>query len=90
MPSGRIDSIRGGIRATFESVPDVPVESFTIAMQGGKKGLLVNSRDICARTYRISAAFRAQNGKETTLTPKLQAACKGKARRARKGVRGGR
>lgn len=72
---GRIDSIKGGIRASFESVPDVPVESFTIAMQGGKKGLLVNSRNICASTYRINAEFNAQNGKEITLRPKLQAKC---------------
>jgi uncharacterized repeat protein (TIGR01451 family) len=86
---GRIDSIRGGIRASFESVPDVPVESFTITMQGGKKGLLVNSRDICARTYRINAAFKGQNGKETTIRPKLKAKCgkASKAKRAKKAKR---
>ena len=67
---GRIDSIKGGIRANFESIPDVPVESFTISMQGGKKGLLVNSRNICAHTYRINAEFSAQNGKEATLRPR--------------------
>jgi hypothetical protein len=83
---GRIDSVKGGIRANFESIPDVPVESFTITMQGGKKGLLVNSRDICARTYRIKAEFDAQSGKETTIRPKLQAKCgkKRKAKRAKK------
>ncbi len=73
---GRIDSIRGGIRASFESIPDAPVESFVINMQGGKKGLLVNSRDICAKTYRLNAEFDGQNGKEITLRPKLQAKCK--------------
>jgi hypothetical protein len=88
--SGRIDSIGGGIRASFESVPDVPVESFTISMQGGKKGLLVNSRNICARTYRMSAEFVAQNGKETTLRPKLRANCSKAKRKAarRAGARG--
>jgi hypothetical protein len=55
--------------------PDAPVESFTISMQGGKKGLLVNSRNICARTYRNNAEFDGQNGKEATLRPKLQAKC---------------
>jgi len=84
---GRIDSIKGGIRANFESVPDAPVDRFTITMQGGKKGLLVNSRDICAHTYKINAEFKGQNGKEATLIPKLQAACKGKAKRARRGAR---
>jgi hypothetical protein len=80
---GRIDSIRGGIRANFESIPDAPVDTFTISMQGGKKGLLVNSRDICAHAYRIEADFSAQSGKEATLTPKLQAKC-GKAGRKAK------
>lgn len=87
---GHIDSIRGGIRASFESIPDAPVDTFTIAMQGGKKGLLVNSRNTCARDYRVEAEFRAQNGKEVGLRPKLKAACK-KARKAKRGsARGGR
>ena len=44
---GRIDSVKGGIRNTFDSVPDAPVTKFVLEMQGGKKGLLVNSRNIC-------------------------------------------
>jgi hypothetical protein len=80
---GRIDSIGGGIRANFESVPDAPVKSFTITMQGGKKGLLINSRDICADTYRVSAAFRAQNGRTIDLQPKLAAACGGRKAKRR-------
>ena len=40
---GHIDSVKGGrIRNTFEAVPDAPVTKFTLEMQGGKKGLLVN------------------------------------------------
>ena len=87
---GRVDSIKGGIRASFEQIPDAPVEQFTITMQGGKKGLLVNSRNICANDYRLNAEFKGQNGKEATLTPKLQAACKGKSKRAHKSARGAR
>ena len=73
---GRVDSIKGGIRASFESIPDAPVEEFVITMQGGKKGLLVNSRNICAHDYRLNAEFSGQNGKEVTLTPKMAAGCK--------------
>jgi len=82
---GRIDSVKGGgIRANFEAVPDAPVESFTINMQGGKKGLIQNSRNLCKRTYRLNAQFDAQNGKSLTLRPPLKAACKQqrKAKRA--------
>ena len=39
---GRIDTVRGGIRNTFDGVPDAPVSKFVLNMQGGKRGLLVN------------------------------------------------
>lgn len=82
--SARIDSIKGGIRATFEDIPDVPVEHFAIAMQGGAKGLLTNSRNVCERTYRMKVRLGAQNKKQTTLRPRLQANCK-KARKKKRG-----
>ncbi len=72
---GRIDSIHGGIRASFESVPDQPVSSFTLNMQGGKKGLFVNSKNICIGTQRATAIFTAQNGKSTTQHPQMKSAC---------------
>ncbi len=80
--SARIDSIKGGIRATFEDIPDVPVESFAIAMQGGRKGLLTNSRNVCERTYKMKAELGAQNKKQITLRPPLGANCK--VRKAKK------
>ena len=78
--SARIDSARGGIRASFESIPDAPVAKFTITMQGGRKGLLVNSRNICDRANRVRAGFQAQNGKAAALTPPLKATCQKKRR----------
>jgi hypothetical protein len=81
---GRIDSIKGGIRANFEQIPDAPVESFTISMQGGKKGLLVNSRNICAHSYRLNAEFKGQNGKQATLAPRMAAACKSRQKAKRR------
>jgi hypothetical protein len=85
--SGRIDSIRGGIRNTFDIVPDAPVTSFTLSLLGGKKGLLVNSTNICTKANRAKAVFTGQNGKVTTLHPPLVAkgckkAKKGKKKRA--------
>jgi hypothetical protein len=74
--SARIDSIKGGIRAAFQDIPDVPVQSFAIAMQGGKKGLLTNSRNVCERSYRMKAELGAQNKKQITLKPPLTANCK--------------
>jgi hypothetical protein len=76
--AGRIDSVHGGIRSSFEAVPDQPVSSFILNMQGGKKGLLVNSRNICKSKNRAAVKFSGQNGKSAKLHPLLQNACKTK------------
>jgi hypothetical protein len=73
---GRIDSVNGGIRSTFDAVPDQPVSSFVLRMQGGKKGLLVNSRNLCGSVNKVNANFTAQNGRTSSLRPKLQNSCK--------------
>ncbi len=72
---GRIDSIRGGIRTTFASAPDAPVSKFILTMQGGRKGLLVNSRNICRAPGRALAEFEAHNERTLTLHPELKASC---------------
>ena len=77
---GRVDSVNGGIRNTFEFVPDVPVTSATFSFFGGNKGLLVNSRDICKAPAKATAIFNAQNGDRLTLHPPLKSAC-GKAKK---------
>ncbi len=75
---GRIDSIHGGIRTTFESVPDAPVTKFVLQMKGGKKSLLTNSTDICRGSHRATVRMRAQNGRVADLRPKLMSAGCGK------------
>jgi hypothetical protein len=72
---GRIDSVKGQIRNTFEAVPDAPVTKFTLEMQGGKKGLLVNSTDLCAGTHRAISDFTGHNGKVYDTRPVLRAQC---------------
>ncbi len=84
--STRIDSAKGGIRATLEDLPDAPLTKVQLRMQGGKKGLIVNSRNLCGATSKANVEFGGQNGKESSLRPVMQADCggkrKGKRRRA--------
>jgi hypothetical protein len=89
--AGRIDSVKGGIRSSFESVPDAPVSKFVLNMQGGKKGLIVNSRNLCAGKNRANAKFVGQNGKVHEARPKVVAVdCKkSKRKKARSHKRGG-
>ena len=71
--SGRIDSVRGGIRTTFEMAPDAPVSKFILTMQGGrKKGLLVNSQNLCATVNRAHVAFTGHNGRAVRTRPELR------------------
>jgi hypothetical protein len=79
----RIDTTKQkGLRSTFEVVPDAPVSRFVLEMQGGKKGLLVNSENLCRKTHRASARFVAHNGRRVTLRPVVENDCK-KARRGK-------
>ena len=80
---GRIDSVRGGIRSTFSGVPDAPVSKFILRMQGGKKGLIVNSRNLCRSTNRARVTMKGQNGKIHSFRPKVRAKCKRKRKAKR-------
>ncbi len=79
---GRIDSVNGGIRNSFDLVPDAPVTKFTLAMQGGKKSLLVNSRNLCKSTSRAEVKMVGQNGKTMESRPLVANSC-GKARKGK-------
>jgi hypothetical protein len=73
---GRIDSVRGRIRNTIEGLPDVPVTRFALKLNGGRKGLLVNSRDLCSsRAVRMAVSMVAQNNKRFDSRPHLGSSC---------------
>jgi hypothetical protein len=76
----RIDSKKGGIRATFADVPDAPISKVIVNMQGGKKGLVVNSTDLCARKNRARAAMRGHNGRRYSPRPLVRARCRTRQR----------
>jgi hypothetical protein len=88
--AGRVDSVgKGRIRNTFEAVPDAPVSKFVLEMDGGNKGLLENSADLCAKPQRAIARFIGQNGKKQQYFPVLKANCGKKGKKVKKGKRHG-
>jgi hypothetical protein len=92
---GRTDSVNGGIRNTFDFVPDAPFTKFVLQLKGGKKGLLLNSVDLCSQMGRATVKFGAHNGATLVSRPVLKAPCgkasgkkRGSARRgSRRGAR---
>ena len=83
---GVVKSVKGHrIRTTFSPIPDVPVSTFTLTMEGGKKGLIVNSRNLCERKYFSKLNFLAHNGKTfTTKRLRLRVAACGHGTKAKK------
>jgi hypothetical protein len=71
----RIDSAQGGIRASIESAPDAPLSKVVVQMQGAKKGLIVNSRDLCVKKSKADVEFTGHNGKEFDSKPVMRADC---------------
>lgn len=61
---GVISSTKARLKTVFSGVPDVPVSKFVLNMKGGKKGLLVNSRDLCLKPNFSFLSFKGQNGKK--------------------------
>jgi hypothetical protein len=61
---GVISTAKARIKNVFFPLPDVPVSRFVLTMVGGKKGLLVNSRDLCVRQSFSFLNFKGQNGKQ--------------------------
>jgi hypothetical protein len=79
----RIDSAKGGIRASLENLPDAPLSKVILKMQGGKKGLIVNSRNLCGATSKANVEYTGQNGKEAKATPVMKPDCGGKRKHKR-------
>jgi hypothetical protein len=74
---GRVDSTKaGGLRGSFEGLPDAPASKFVLTLQGGRKGLLENLANLCAATSFATAQFVGQNNKAQTLKVPIGADCK--------------
>jgi hypothetical protein len=68
------------LQTTFATVPDAPVKRFELNLFGGKRGLLQNNTNLCARKRHAVLQLTGQNGKRTETSPALATGCKGKKR----------
>jgi hypothetical protein len=73
-PEAESSSVNGRLRTEVATVPDVPLGHFRLDLFGGKRGYLVNTRDLCGGASVASVKFTGQNGsvenqKVTTKVP---------------------
>jgi hypothetical protein len=81
---GKVDTGKeDGLRTTFQSVPDAPVSKFILNLDGGKKGLIVNSENLCSPKAKVKAVsnLTAQNGKTYDTQPRVANSCGKKAKK---------
>ncbi|MEX2253398.1 MAG: hypothetical protein WD649_04545 [Thermoleophilaceae bacterium] len=82
---GRTDSVKGALRNTFDTAPDAPVSYFRLNLFGAKKGLIVNSRNICRAKNRAGVRLDAHNGRRQLLRPAVvNPKCKKVRRKAKR------
>jgi hypothetical protein len=86
--AGRVDEVNGGIRNTFDFVPDAPFTKFVLRLKGGNKGLLQNSRNICRQAFRATVKMGAHNGKIHNFKSELKANCGKSGKKAKHNRRG--
>jgi hypothetical protein len=82
---GMVDSFKGRLRSTFARIPDAPVSKVVLTMQGGEKGLFVNSTNLCNATQRATAKFTAQNAKRHNFNPVVANSCESRTAKHGKG-----
>jgi hypothetical protein len=70
---------RGRLQTTVPVIPDAPVGHFRFKVFGGKRGYLVNTRDVCAHRPVTEVHYVGQNGARLTQKLKVQVPCPGHA-----------
>lgn len=68
---------KGRLVSTFDTVPDAPVKTFTLRMNGGNHGILVvtHNKDVCKTLGKTFVRTDGQNGKADDFSLKIQTPC---------------
>jgi len=77
---------QGGISAYFANLPDEPVDRFVMTLNGGRRGLLTNSANICKAPPEATVQALGQTNLGASFTTVLRGQCggKGKSKRERR------
>jgi hypothetical protein len=80
---------QGGISAFFRGLPDQPVDRFVMILNGGRRGLLQNSANVCRVPPQATVQALGQTNLGSRFRSVLRGQCKGKGTNAkqRRGMR---
>jgi hypothetical protein len=71
---------QGGISAFFAGLPDEPVDRFVMVLNGGKRGLLQNSANICVTPPEATVKALGQTNLGAAFSTVLRGKCGGKGK----------
>ena len=81
---GRVDSVKGSLRNTFESTP-TPRSRSRLQLHGRQEGPVRKLHQPLQGTHKAIAAFTGQNGKQLDFNPVVKATgCKAKAKKQKR------
>ncbi len=85
MPEAESSSVKGGhLKTVVPVIPDAPIGHFRLDLFGGKKGYIVNTRNLCASPAKVAVQYTAQSGTTLSQEVKTKTACgKGGAKHER-------
>jgi len=72
---GRIEVRSARIATSLDDVPNVPLESFELTIDGGTPGYLILSRDICRSETTADVSFTSRSGETSKQQIPLAADC---------------
>jgi hypothetical protein len=87
---GKAAIVGGRVQNVFNGLPDVPLSTFTLVIDGGPHGILTASQNLCTGAQRIvTGVFGAQSGTSATVTaPVTIVGCPPTATASGRGFRG--
>jgi hypothetical protein len=73
---GNLSTPRRRVHASFGSLPDLPLSRLKLVLEGGRRGLIVNSEDLCDGMRRAAATIAGHNGvrRERRVSPRIACA----------------
>jgi hypothetical protein len=84
VPRADTTTVGGRLKTTAPIVPDAPIGHFSLTVFGGKRGYLINTRDICRHVPMTKLDYVGQNGRTRSEAVKTRVPCgKAKARSKR-------
>ncbi len=75
IPLAESSSVKGRLKTVVPVVPDAPIGHFRFVLYGGKRGYLVNTRNLCNGNPVVSVRFKGHNSRRQNQNVNVKTPC---------------